>query len=485
MEKRSKNRVVLTPRDSEISSITLKIKERKSTFRGPSSLMVIIYGFLSVIAIGALLLFLPISRSGSVNVDFTDALFTATSAVTVTGLVVVDTDVAWSGFGKAVILSLIFVGGLGITTSAAFLVVLMGQKVGFQNLLLIREETRSQELSNLGSLVFNVVFLALLIQIVGAISLFLIFTFTVNEFEGNSWSQIMWLGVFHSVSGFNNAGFDILTGYGSESLSSFKDNSLVMIVITSLILIGGLGYFVLYDLVHHRRIGKFHFRIKLFLETRLILIGYLILIIFGFIFILIVEFSNPNTLGSMNLPNKIYNSLFSSITARSAGFSTFNYGEITGFTSLLTGILMFIGGAPASPAGGIRITTFIVLVLAVYSYIRGRTSVTIWKKQISQQIVNHSFVVFFLYGLFIFIIIFFMTILNNGIEFGKIVFEVISAFTTTGLSSGITAEVSIMSKYLLIVAMFLGRLSSLVLIFLLSNSREPNYKLLEEKVRIG
>ena len=164
---------------------------------------------------------------------------------------------------------------------------------------------------------------------------------------------------------------------------------------------------------------------------------------------------------------------------------TFNYGEITGFTSLLTGILMFIGGAPASPAGGIRITTFIVLVLAVYSYIRGRTSVTIWKKQISQQIVNHSFVVFFLYGLFIFVIIFFMTILNNGIEFGKIVFEVISAFTTTGLSSGITAEVSIISKYLLIVAMFLGRLSSLVLIFLLSNSREPNYKLLEEKVRIG
>ena len=485
MEKHSKNRVVLTPRNSEISSINFKIKERKSTFRGPSSLMLVIYGFLSVILLGTLLLFFPFSHAENVNVTFVDALFTATSAVTVTGLVVLDTGSTWSIFGESVIILLILIGGLGITTSAAFLIVIMGQKVGFQNLLLIREEIRSQGLSNLGSLVVNVVFLTLIIQILGSLVFFFSFSFLIKEFDSLSLGQLVWLSVFHSVSAFNNAGFETLSVLGSESLTVFKYKPFILMIFSSLIIIGGLGYFVLHDLVHHRRIGKFKFRLKLFVETRLILLGYLILIILGFLFIFLGEFSNPNTIGNMNLANKIYNSFFSSITSRSAGFSTFNYAEATGITLLVTEILMFIGGAPASVAGGIKITTFVVIALAVFSYLKGRKNVIIWRKQIPQQTVNHSIVIIVILGLMIFIYIFFITLLNNDIQFDKIVFEVISAFTTTGLSTGITSEVSVLSKYLLVTAMFLGRLSSLVLVFLLTNSKEPNYNLLEEKIRIG
>jgi len=485
LERQSRNRVILTPRNSEISSINFKIKKRKSVFRGPSSLMLVVYGFLSLIFIGAFLLFLPISHSGNFNVSFVDALFTATSAVTVTGLVVLDTGSTWSFFGELIITMLIFIGGLGITTSAAFLIVIMGQKVGFQNLLLIREEIRSQGLSNLGSLVINVVFLTLIIQIIGSIIFFFSFSILIREFDEFSLGQLIWLSVFHSISAFNNAGFETLSILGSESLTIFKYKPLILMIFSTLIIIGGLGYFVLHDLVHHRRIGKIKFRLKLFLETRLILLGYLILILFGFLFIFIGEFSNPNTLGNMNLSNKIFNSFFGSITSRSAGFSTFDYADLTGFSLLITEILMFIGGAPASVAGGIKITTFVVLALAVFSFLRGRKSVTIWRKKIPQETINHSIVVIIILALMILIYIFFITLLNNEIQFDKIVFEVISAFTTTGLSTGITSEVSILSKYLLISAMFIGRLSSLVLIFLLTNSREPNYNLSEEKIRIG
>ena len=205
MERQSRNRVILTPRNSEISSINFKIKKRKSVFRGPSSLMLVVYGFLSLIFIGAFLLFLPISHSGNFNVSFVDALFTATSAVTVTGLVVLDTGSTWSFFGELIITMLIFIGGLGITTSAAFLIVIMGQKVGFQNLLLIREEIRSQGLSNLGSLVINVVFLTLIIQIIGSIIFFFSFSILIREFDEFSLGQLIWLSVFHSISAFNNA----------------------------------------------------------------------------------------------------------------------------------------------------------------------------------------------------------------------------------------------------------------------------------------
>jgi trk system potassium uptake protein TrkH len=485
LEKHSKNRVVLTPRNSEISSINFKIKERKSTFRGPSSLMLVIYGFLGVILLGTLLLYFPVSHAENVSVTFVEALFTATSAVTVTGLVVLDSASTWSFFGELTIILLILIGGLGITTSAAFLIVIMGQKVGFQNLLLIREEIRSQGLSNLGSLVVNVVILTLIIQIIGAIVFFVAFSIFISELDKLSVGQLVWLSIFHSISAFNNAGFDILSAFGSESATIFKYKPLILTIFSSLIITGGLGYFVLHDLVHHRRVGKFRFRLKLFLETRLIILGYLVLIILGFLFVFIGEFSNPNTIGNMDLGNKIYNSFFSSITSRSAGFSTFNYGETTGFTLLVTEILMFIGGAPASPAGGIKITTFVVIVLAVFSYLRGRRNVVIWRRQIPQQTINHSVVIIMFFGFMVLVFIFFITLLNNGLQFDKIVFEVISSFTTTGLSTGITSEVSVLSKYLLIIAMFFGRLSSLVLVFLLTNSKEPNYNLLEEKIRIG
>ena len=209
MERQSRNRVILTPRNSEISSINFKIKKRKSVFRGPSSLMLVVYGFLSLIFIGAFLLFLPISHSGNFNVSFVDALFTATSAVTVTGLVVLDTGSTWSFFGELIITMLIFIGGLGITTSAAFLIVIMGQKVGFQNLLLIREEIRSQGLSNLGSLVINVVFLTLIIQIIGSIIFFFSFSILIREFDEFSLGQLIWMSVFNSISAFKRVKFEI------------------------------------------------------------------------------------------------------------------------------------------------------------------------------------------------------------------------------------------------------------------------------------
>ncbi len=485
MERQSKNRVLLTPRNSEISSINFKIKKRKSVFRGPSSLMLVVYGFLFLIFLGAFLLFLPISQLSDINVSFVDALFTSTSAVTVTGLVVLDTGSTWSFFGELIIVMLIFIGGLGITTSAAFLILIMGQKVGFQNLLLIREEIRSQGLSDLSSLVLNVVFLTLIFQIIGSIVFFFCFSFMVKEFDEFSIGHMIWLSVFHSVSAFNNAGFETLSIVGSESLTLFKYKPIILTVFSILIIIGGLGYFVLSDLVHHRRVGKFKFRLKLFLETKLILLGYLILIFLGFLLVFSGEFLNPKTIGNMDLNNKIVNSFFGSITSRSAGFSTFNYAEASGFTLLVTEILMFIGGAPASVAGGVKITTFVVLALAVISFLKGKRTVTIWKKQISQETINHSIVIIIILGLMILIYIFFITLLNNEIQFDKIVFDVISAFTTTGLITGITSEVSVLSKYLLISAMFLGRLSSLVLVFLLTNSRDSNYSLSEEKIRIG
>ena len=451
--------------------------------RGPTSPMLLVYGFLGLVILGTALLILPMSNVEGGFTPFTQALFTCVSAVTVTGLIVVDTAEAWTGFGQVVILGLVFVGGLGFMTGAAFIVVVAGQRLSLSNRLIIMEGLGGGELGAVTSLVRNIVIVSILIQAVGAVALFLRWYVFGELWAGITLPDVIWHSIFHSITAFNNSGIEVLPDArlgGGASLEPFRSDVPVLTIIGSLIVTGGLGYVVLRDFVTLRRFGKFR------LETKLVLVGSVALILIGAGVFLLSEWKNRELEGGVAIRTRLADAFFHSVSARTAGFSTFDYDLMHGSNTLPTEALMFVGGASASTAGGIKINTFMVVLFAIVANVRGRTNVTAFGREIPLGNVRRAFVVTLVA---VFILVFFSYLLiavQDTLPFRAALFESVSAFATVGLSMGITDQLNEPARVIVVVAMFLGRLGPLTLALLMTGQgAQERIRLTQDTVRIG
>ena len=475
----------IRPRDKNLEPQYIKSESRKTSQRGASSPLIVVYGFLAIILIGAVLLYLPFSHFEKIS--FVDALFTATSATTVTGLIVVDTASSWTLTGQIIIAFLIILGGIGFMTGAAFFLIAAGQSLGLTRRVQIGQGLGEDKLDSVRGLVLKVVISSLFFQILVTIIFFMLFNLNFD----NSLKDNLWLSIFHSISSFNNAGFTIFQENSNlEIFSRGALNNLILIFTSLLFFLGGIGYFVMNDLVHHRKIfgqrGFRRFRVLLSLETKMILIGSIILTIFGTLLIFIFEFTNSQTIGQFSTFEKIINSLFTSMSTRTAGFNSFDMSLTHDYTNIICAILMFIGGGPASTAGGIKITTFILSLLMIFSHLKGKENITFSGREIPYSLGVRSLIIMVLSIFIVLIMIITILIFEEQYNFSLITFEIFSAFATNGMSTGASSLLNNYSKIVFILGMFIGRLGPMTLALLISGSKkQTEYRFFQEKVRIG
>ena len=338
-----------------------------------SSTILLIYGFIALILLGTFLLIMPFSSSSGNFTSPIDALFTATSALCVTGLVVVDTGTYWSAFGQGVILALIQFGGLGFITGVTILLAIIGGGFNLRDKLIISESTGLSQLGGLSRFVTKITIFVLSVEIVGTI-LFSLFWL----FDGDP-TTTLWTALFHSVSAFNNCGMDILGNF--KSLSGFQGNASILFITAVMIILGSTGYIVIADLMRNRRF------VKLSMDSKIVLVTTFSLLTLGTLFYLVAEFSGPETLGTLSLPQKIAGAFFMSAAPRTAGFSIVDIGALSQITIFFTIFLMFIGGATGSTAGGIKVNTLGVLAITAINVIRGRDNIGAFGRQITKQTV--------------------------------------------------------------------------------------------------
>jgi len=418
-----------------------------------SAVQIITAGFLLIILFGALILSLPVCSADGSSTNFVDSLFTATSAVCVTGLVVFDTSVHWSLLGKVVIISLIQIGGLGFMTIATMISLIRGKKINLKERLIIQESLNQFDLSGIVKLTRQIIFMVFIIEAVGGILLSINFIPKLGPVKG------LMYGIFHSISAFCNAGFDLMGSISGQfsSLTSLYDNTFVMIVVSLLIILGGLGYPVILDFLENRRFSKLN------VHSKLVIVSTAILLLIGFVFIFAVEYNNPDTLGSMNMKGKLLSSIFQSTTFRTAGFNSIDLSLARESSIFLMIILMFIGASPASTGGGIKTTTIAVLFLTVKDFLIGKDQIQIFERSISTETIRKSMVIFFIAISIVIAGTLTLSLTNPQFSILECAFEVASAYATVGLSIGGSPNLNIIGKFIIIILMFLGRVGSLTI----------------------
>ncbi|WP_282689210.1 MULTISPECIES: potassium transporter TrkG [unclassified Streptomyces] len=432
----------------------------------------VVAGFASAVAVGTALLMLPVAKTGPGGAGLVEALFTSTSAVCVTGLIVVDTPEYWTGFGQAVILGLIQVGGFGIMTFASLLVLLVSHRISLKARMTAATETKTLGLGDVRSVVTGVVKISLLLEAVTALALALRFAIAYDE----PWPRAVWLGVFHSVSAFNNAGFALY----SDNLMGFVTDPWICLPIAAAVISGGLGFPVLFEL--RRRFRKPR---GWSLHTKIVLWATGVFLVGGSVFITVIEWSNPATLGPLNAPGKLLAGFFQGVMPRTAGFNSIDTSQMYPASWLGTDVLMFIGGASAGTAGGIKVTTFAVLFFVIYAEIRGEGAVNIFNRRLHGDLQRQALTVVLLSVAAVAVTtVAFMVFSDHTLD--ESLFEVTSAFATVGLSTGITADLAPGLQLLLIALMFIGRLGPITVASALAlRSRHHLYDLPEERPIIG
>jgi len=443
------------------------------------SVALVIWGFAAIIGIGAILLMLPISRADPTPVPlgdaFPDALFTATSATCVTGLAVHETGTYWSSFGQAVILVLMQIGGFGFMASATLLLLAFGRSVGLREKLLVGESMGLQRLGGLVSLLMGIAFFTIICEGIGAVLLYIRFSQ-----DYSSPGTALWQSLFHAISAFNNCGLDIV---GGGSLTQYQDDPLVVLTIAALIILGGLSFLVVWDVFKKRS-----FR-KLSLDSKMVIAVTVALLILGTVVLLAMEYNNPNTLGPMKPAGKVLSAFFQSVTPRTAGFNVIFIGRMTAYSLFFTIMLMFVGGASGSTAGGVKVNTFGVLLATVWSSLRGREHAEAFGRELRPQQIHRALAVAMLALGLVGVVTLVLTITethNTDFQFIDILFETVSAFGTVGLSTGITPALTIAGKFIIIVTMFAGRLGPLTLaLSLVQGQRASEYRYPQDQVRIG
>ncbi len=443
------------------------MKNKKFKLRLSPSMQILL-GFMALILLGTFLLALPISNTSGEWLGFVDSLFTSTSAVCVTGLVVVDIAVTFTLFGQIILLILVQIGGLGIVALTSLIFLLLGKKISFSNRLALKESLNRDTIQGVVGFIKKVIIITLIIEGVGAL-LLLYSTITVT---GSFWKGLF-SAIFMSVSSFCLAGFDL---FGSQALpflgfTQFATDVLMLLPVMMLIVLGGVGFAILAGGSRNKKTSQ---------HIRVVLIMTAILVFGGAIIFLIAEWNNPLTIGNMNIWHKIVNALFQSVSSRTAGFATFDQGNMTTMGQITTMVLMFIGGSPTSIAGGIKTTTLFVLILFLFKKSNSNGDIVYKDRKITSSMIYKALKIF----LYFFLVVLIASIAIKAIEGDNfslisIMFECISAITTTGFSMGITQLLSVASKIIVAIVMFVGRVGMLTVVLALSSKSDTSIEQVE------
>ena len=442
-----------------------------------STTQIIAWVFAGIILLGSVLLSLPVASRSGVSCGFFPALFTATSATCVTGLVLFDTWTQWSGFGQAVILTLIEVGGLGFMSAAAIVIFLLRRKVGLKQRMVMAQAMSLNDMQGVVRLQRIVIFGSIGVQLAGALVLLLRFWPGYGPVQAVKWS------VFHAVSAFCNAGFDIFGVLEpGKSVMLFNNDPVVLITLMVLITVGGLGFFVWEELARVHRFKKFS------VYTKLVLIATGVIIILGAGVFLLLEWNNPDTLGNMPVWQKILNAFFQAVTLRTAGFVSIDQGLLTDGSKALSMVMMLIGGSSGSTAGGLKTVTFVVLALFIWGKARGKNTVHIFNRTIPQAKAMDAMTIFFIMTALAFFGGFFITATSPvAVSFTDGLYEAVSALATVGLTAGVTPVMGLPAQILIIAFMYFGRVGVLTISlgFLIGNKAEDRFRYADTNLLIG
>ena len=441
---------------------------------GFNALPMIALGFVGIILLGSVLLALPVASATGVPVPWFDTLFTATSAVCVTGLVVRDTGTAYSTFGHVVLLILIQIGGLGFMTFATLLFRIMGRSISMRERMIMRDSLNEDDMGGVVQLISWVARSAFTVELCGALLFAIRFIPMYGPGKG------AFFALFHAVSAFCNAGFDLFGG--GRSLTGFTGDVLVNLTAVALVVIGGLGFGALNDILKKRHFRRFR------LHTKLVLVSYFALLFGGMAIVLALEWNNPGTLGPLSVKDKLLAALFQSMTLRTAGFNTVDQAALRDCTKLIGGFLMLIGAAPASTGGGIKVTTLAILVLTVRMVARGESSIVVFERRIDRALIQRTVAITFIAIAVAFVDVCALSILQPGAAFLDLYYECVSAVGTVGISAIGSANLVPLARVLIIITMYIGRIGPLTMALLFIRRQSRAKELLrypEDRVMIG
>lgn len=450
-------------------------KNSKNRFFRLKPVQILALGFAIVILIGGILLSLPISAADGKATPFIDSLFVSTSATCVTGLTTVDTGTHWSLFGQIVIILLIQTGGLGFMTFASFFVVMLGKRISLKERLVMQEAYNAFNIQGLVKLMLYVLGITLTIEGIGGI---LLSTQFVKDY---GWAKGIYFGFWHSISSFCNAGFDLIGEF--RSITGYAENPVIILTIGGLIVLGGLGFAVIAEVIHTRKIRKLslHSKVVLSVTTALIIVGTVLFFIF--------EYSNPGTMGPQSFKGKILSSIFASITPRTAGYNSISTTDMTMAGKFLTVILMFIGASPGSTGGGIKTTTATLIFLTVMAVIKGRDDVEIFGKRINKSLIYRAIAITIISFFIVIIVTMILAITQRGeFSFLAYLYEATSAFGTVGLSMGLTPNLTSIGKAAVLLTMYAGRVGPLTLALAFAHKQyisSSAIKYPEDKIMVG
>ena len=430
----------------------------------------LIFGFLVAIFIGVILLKMPFSLRENQNITVLDSLFTIVSAICVTGLSVVDISQVFTSTGQLIILFFIQLGGLGVMTVSIIVFLLVGKKMSFETRELLKEERNSNSNGGITNFIKNLLLTVSLIEILGAS----ILAYGFSKYY--PLKKSIFYGLFHSVSAFCNAGFSLFT----NSLEDFRYDNLISLTVSFLIILGGIGFVTVNSLfiIKKKKLKN------LSLTSKFALLITFFLLTFGTMLFLVFEYNNSSTLKGMNFVDKILNSFFQSVTLRTAGFNTVPLENIKPATVFISYIFMFIGASPGSTGGGIKTTTFGILIFYAFGVLKRKEYVEVFKRRIDWELINKALAIVVISILYIAVIITILLSIEN-FSTDRVIYEVISAFSTTGLSMGITASLGIISKFLIIITMFIGRLGPMTVALAFTNNKKSSVKYPKEDILIG
>lgn len=436
----------------------------------PSAILVL--GFAVIILIGTGLLSLPIATEDGKGLPFLDAFFTATSATCVTGLVVVDTADTFTMFGELSILAMIQIGGLGFMTFTTFLFIMLRKKISLKERLLLKEAFNASSTAGMVKIAKRIFIFTFVMEFLGGAVLAARFAYEMPV------SKAIYYGFFHAISNFNNAGFDLMGGF--RSLTEYVGDPIVVLVICTMIVTGGLGFIVINELY------EYHQTRRLSLHTKVVLSTTAVLLVGGAVLVFLFEYTNMKTMGTLTLPEKILGAVFHSVTPRTAGANTLPMADLTHGTLLLTIFLMFIGGGSGSTAGGIKVTTFTVLIAAIFRQLQGKEDVVLFKRRIVTETILKVMTLSLSGGFIVIAVTFLLSLTEKNYDFIVYLFEATSAFGTVGLSMGLTPELSVVGKVLIIITMFIGRVGIITIVFsIVKKTGRERYQYVKGNVMIG
>lgn len=459
---------------SQIKIIRKSIKQlMRQSIRTLHPSRILVIGFALTILVGAILLNLPIASQSGQAVGFVNALFISTSAVCVTGLVVVDTASQWTYFGQGVILLLIQIGGLGFMTMGTLFALILGRKITLKERLIIQESLNQFNIAGLVKLTQYILMMTFTIEGIGAIVLSTRFIPMYGLVKG------IWFSIFHSVSAFCNAGFDLMGNF--SSLTSFVKDPIVSLTVAFLIILGGLGFVVILELIQKRNFKR------LTLHAKIVLTMTASLLTTGFVLFMVLEYNNSATLGQLSFVQKNIAAFFQAVTPRTAGFNTIPIDKLNVASVFLTIVLMFIGGASGGTAGGVKVTTIGVLISSMHSVIVGNHDAEAFKRRIPRNIIDKSMTIVGLSMILVVLVTMVLSVSETQHGFVELFFETVSAFGTVGLSMGITPSLTVIGKLIITLLMFFGRVGPLTIFMALSslNRQRANYRYPEEKLIVG